>query len=133
MLGDVLGPVIVAVVTTVGAIAATWLAARRLSSLGLGDAQSQVNKSLRELAETEKAKRELLGEERAREHEAWAAERLAAAQALSAMTSDRDAYRREADDCDRRLNNAYAEMRATGRLTDRRSVPRGADEEGTSS
>lgn len=116
---DVIGPILVAAVTTAGGILATWLAARRLSSLGLGDAQSQVNRSLRELAATERAKRELLEEQLASERAAHEATR-----------AERDRYRQEADDCDRRVNNLYSELRQRGRLEDRRGTPRPPRQEG---
>lgn len=122
-MGDVLGPVIVAAVTSMVALVGALLGARQMQKMGLGDAATTVNKNLRELADTERAKRELADEEHDRDAIEWR-------QQLEAMTADRDRYRAMADDCDRRLNNAYAEMRATGRLTDRRSHLRGASTEG---
>lgn len=116
-MNEVLVPVFVAAATSAVGLGFAWLGARALQRLGLGDAQQTVNKSLRELAETEKAKRELAEEEHTRAREAWATER-------AALVLERDHYQREADDAVRRLDMAYAEMRATGRLTDRRRLPR---------
>lgn len=117
---DVLTPVLVAAATTLIGLVGAWFGARALQRLGLGDSQLQVNRSLRELAETWEAKYTIEVEAHERDKDEWAKER-------STLTLERDHYRREADDCDRRLNNAYAEMRATGRLTDRRAIPRGKE------
>lgn len=126
----VLGPVLIALIGTTAGIVATYLAARRLAQLGLGDSQLQVNKSLRELAETEKAKREIREEDLAEKVEGWERERVRLHEELLAMTRERDRYRDQADDCDRRLTNAYVEMRQTGRLTDRRKQARTDEETG---
>lgn len=110
-------PVLVAAVTSIIGLGFAYLGARALQRLGLGDAQQQVNRSLRELAETEKAKRQIADEEHEKARDAWATER-------AQLVMERDHYRREADDAVRRENLAYAEARATGKLTDRRRVPR---------
>lgn len=116
---DGLAPVFAAIAATIGGIVATGLASRRLSRLGLADSQLQVNKTLRELAEAAGAKAELLEERLHAEQEAHATTR-----------AERDRYRQEADDCDRRLAGVYAELRRTGHLEDRRRTPRAEREEG---
>jgi hypothetical protein len=91
-MGDFL-PIIAAVVTTVGTIVGGVLLTRRLSKLGLSTEQLQVNRTLRELAETEKAKREIVEQER---------------DALKARLTD---TQHDLDDCARQRDNAYSELR----------------------
>jgi len=54
-LGD-FTPIIIALIATLGPILALSFATRRLGKYGLGDTQLQVNESLKELTEIEKAK-----------------------------------------------------------------------------
>jgi hypothetical protein len=127
---SLLTPVLAAAITTAFGILLAWITARSLQKQGLGDTQQQVNKSLRELADVEQAKREIVEADRANDKADWDSERAATAASLAAMTAERDRYRTMADDCDRRLNNAYSEMRTTGRLTDRRAGKRPTDADG---
>lgn len=99
-MGD-FGPVVAAIITTAGAILVASITASRLRKPGLGNnTQIELNRNLRELAETEKVKGQLW-------HEKFDAEVLA----HSRTRQQRDQAQYDADTCQRRLDNAYADMR----------------------
>lgn len=112
-------PVLVAIITTLGTIVVAYLAAR---SGTLGGRLSRVEEAAKwkERYETERAKvdewRDRFERERERAETETAARREAERRA--------DYAERDADACTRRLDNLYSELRASGRLVDRRSVPR---------
>lgn len=99
-------PVVAAVITTVGTIIGGVLLTRRLQKLGLSNEQLQVNTTLRELAETEKAKREIVEGER---------------EALRERLTD---TQHDLDDCTRQRDNAYAELRGVARRRTTRPDPK---------
>lgn len=86
-------PIVAAVVSTVGALWAGSVVTRRLSKFGLSTEQLTVQKTLRELAEVERAKRELLESDN-----------------VSLRERLRDTQH-DLDDCARQRDNAYSELR----------------------
>lgn len=113
-MGD-FGPVIVAVVATLGALFTGWLAARRLSRLGLGDTQLQVNTSLRELAEVERAKAAIWKDKYDQEVLARGADSALAVSDKAAVVSQLRLTQHDLDDCQRQRDDLYSELRLTTR------------------
>lgn len=111
MLGD-LTPVIVAVITTAGTIFGISFGARRLRALGLGDAQVQVNATLRELADTERAKALI-----------WQQKYADEVAAHDATKRKLELAQHDGDVAERRLDQAYEDLRKTGRTTLPRRAP----------
>lgn len=86
-------PIIAAVVSTVGALWAGYQATKRLSKFGLSTEQLQVSKTLRELAEVERAKRALLEED------------------IATLRQRLRDTQHALDDCSRQRDDVYAELR----------------------
>lgn len=103
--------IVVAVVTTIGTIVAAALGARQLAGRrGTGTATASLVARWREQAELEKARADLMAEERDRERAA----RIEAEQKLQDT-------RHDLDDCVRQRDGAYSDLRAEKR----RRAPRG--------
>ena len=120
--------VLVAAVTTIGTVAAAYLAARS----GKGPFRKVEDAAVwKERHDLEEAKRLNL-EERLTQERADAAEERRKMQArileCEAATDEerrkREFAERDADAADRRLNAVYAELRQTGQVTDRRTMAR---------
>lgn len=105
-------------VTTIGTIAAAYLATRtgKLGRLG----KVEESAKWKERFETE---REKVNDWRDR-YETKVEELTAETAARREAASRADFAERDADTCARRLSDLYAELRRNGRLVDRRSVPR---------
>lgn len=89
-------PIIVAIITTAGTIAGIAFGARRLGKLGLGDAQLQVNTSLRQLSETATAERDIWKSK-------YADEVASHAQTIETLRLTRF----DVDECQRQLRNCW--------------------------
>lgn len=105
-------PVLVAIITTLGTIAVAGLAARK-GNLGLPLLKAADIAALRDQVEIEQTK-----------GAAWRTKYEAEVEAHAAARQRAEFAERDSDACERRLNIVYAELRASGRLADRRAAPR---------
>ena len=108
--------IIIAVITTVGVLGAAYLGGRRYR--GEGSVVPSPNEAaLRMVADTAKAEAEI-----------WKNKYEAVIEecARSTAISNRkiELLQHDADECERKLNALYAELRTTGHVQDRRSEPR---------
>jgi hypothetical protein len=112
---DSLGQVLVAIVTTLGTIAVAYIGAKtgRLPGLNGGPKADDLA-ALRERLEVEEAKSEV-----------WQSKYEAEVIAHASTTERAEYAEREADACERRLNNLYTELNRSGQVADRRTPPRG--------
>jgi hypothetical protein len=118
--------VLVALITTLGSVAAAglgaWVALRnRGGTKALDDIAAALERA--ELAEAREERWKLKAE-------AASDRAVEEAKARAAAEARADFAERDSDACERRLSAVYAEMRASGQLVDRRARPR-TEEGGT--
>lgn len=109
---DGFAPILVAIITTAGTIAGIALGARRLGKLGLGDAQLQVNQTLRELVDVTSAKADIWKEKYDQEVLAHAADRALAVSDKQVLVEKLRLTQHDLDDCERQKDGLYSELRA---------------------
>lgn len=113
---DGIASIIIAVITTAGTIAVAYIAARRVKNDGTV-VPSPNEASLRLVADTHKAEAEIW---RGKYEEAVADR----ARADAIHERKVELLQHDKDECERQLSNLYSELRATGRVQDRRATPR---------
>lgn len=120
-MSDAVASVIVAIIGSIATIGVAWLGLKSGRGPFRKVEDAAVWKERHELSE---AKREAEAERYERRIADLVDEKTDLEAALAEEGRRREFAEREADTADRRLNRAYAELRETGHLVDRRKEPR---------